>query len=172
MISLCHADRNPIISIKPPFLWWFCSLFSSGGGVPSTFLSFRLFLVTAEHITMSIQLLLPLYSGFHALLRGVVLLSFLKQYTSKQFLVSLGDGVPSLHCVVVFSLLLLLSLIFKQETCRILNVKFLRSELNELVENLTCLDALEGKIWKINQKVVTDEKSWKTWKSNQKICDE
>ena len=101
-----------------------------------------------------------------------MLLSFLKQYTSKQFLVSLGDGVPSLHWVVVFSLLLLLSLIFKQETCRILNIKFLRSELNELVENLTCLDALEGKIWKIYQKVVTDEKSWKTWKSNQKICDE
>ena len=44
-----------------------------------------------------------------------------------------------------------------------------RSELNELVENLTCLDAFEGKIWKINQKVATDEKSWKTWKSNQKI---
>ena len=34
-----------------------------------------------------------------------------------------------------------------------------RSELNELVENLTCLDALEGKIWKSNQKAVTDEKS-------------
>ena len=44
-----------------------------------------------------------------------------------------------------------------------------RSELNELVENLTCLNALEGEIWKSNQKVVTDEKSWKTWKSNQKI---
>ena len=54
-----------------------------------------------------------------------------------------------------------------------------RSELNELVENLTCLDALEGKIWKSNQKVVTDEKinpkilmdekSWKTCKSNQMI---
>ena len=53
-----------------------------------------------------------------------------------------------------------------------------RSELNELVENLTCLNAFEGKIWKSNQKVVTDEKmnpkiltdekSWKTWKSNQK----
>ena len=26
-----------------------------------------------------------------------------------------------------------------------------------------------GKIWKSDQKVVTDEKSWKTWKSNQKI---
>ena len=44
-----------------------------------------------------------------------------------------------------------------------------RSELNELVENLTCLNALEGKFWKINPKIVTDEKSWKTWKSNQKI---
>ena len=42
-----------------------------------------------------------------------------------------------------------------------------RSELNELVENLVCLNALEGKIWKNNHKVETDEKSWKTWKSNQ-----
>ena len=33
-----------------------------------------------------------------------------------------------------------------------------RSELNELVENLTCLNALEGKFWKSNQKVVMDEK--------------
>ena len=32
-----------------------------------------------------------------------------------------------------------------------------RSELNELVENLTCLDAFEGKIWKSNQKVVMNE---------------
>ena len=46
-----------------------------------------------------------------------------------------------------------------------------RSELNELFENLTCLHALEGEIWKSNQNVVTDEKSWKTWKSNQKIVD-
>ena len=30
--------------------------------------------------------------------------------------------------------------------------------LNELVEILTCLNALEGKIWKSDQKVVTDEK--------------
>ena len=54
-----------------------------------------------------------------------------------------------------------------------------RSDLNELVENLTCLNALEGKFWKSNQKVVTDEKinpkilmgekSWKTCKSNQNI---
>ena len=54
-----------------------------------------------------------------------------------------------------------------------------RSALNELVENLTCLNALEGTIWKSNEKVVMDEeinpkilmddKSWKTSKSNQKI---
>ena len=50
-----------------------------------------------------------------------------------------------------------------------------RSELNELVEKLTCLNALEGEIWKSNQKVVTDGKinpkilmDEKTWKSNQK----
>ena len=30
------------------------------------------------------------------------------------------------------------------------------------VENLTCLNALEEKIWRSNQKVVTDEKSLKT----------
>ena len=44
-----------------------------------------------------------------------------------------------------------------------------RSELNELVENWTCLNALERKIWKINPKILMDEKSWKTWKSNQEI---
>ena len=33
-----------------------------------------------------------------------------------------------------------------------------RCELNELVENLTCLNALEGKFWKSDQKIVTDEK--------------
>ena len=33
-----------------------------------------------------------------------------------------------------------------------------RSESNELVENLTCLNALEGVIWKSDQKVVMDEK--------------
>ena len=33
-----------------------------------------------------------------------------------------------------------------------------RSELNELVENLTCLNAPEVKFWKSNQKVVTDGK--------------
>ena len=46
-----------------------------------------------------------------------------------------------------------------------------RSELSELVENLTCLNALEGKNWKnhqefltdekINPKILMDEKSWK-----------
>ena len=35
---------------------------------------------------------------------------------------------------------------------------FKRSESNELVENLTCLDALEGKIWKSDQNVVMDDK--------------
>ena len=55
-----------------------------------------------------------------------------------------------------------------------------RSELDELVGNLTCLNALEGIIWKSNQKVVTDEKinreilmdekSWKTWENIQKIA--
>ena len=39
-----------------------------------------------------------------------------------------------------------------------------RSELNELVEHLTCLDALEEKIWKSDQKVVTDEKVGKLGK--------
>ena len=34
---------------------------------------------------------------------------------------------------------------------------FNRSELIELVENLTCLNALERKIWKSNQKVVMNE---------------
>ena len=29
---------------------------------------------------------------------------------------------------------------------------------------------LRWKIWKSNQRVVTDEKSWKIWKSNQKIA--
>ena len=43
-----------------------------------------------------------------------------------------------------------------------------RSASNDLVEILTCLNALEGEIWKSDQKVAMDEKSWKTWKSNQK----
>ena len=33
-----------------------------------------------------------------------------------------------------------------------------RIELNELVENLTCLNALEGKFWKSNQKEGRDER--------------
>ena len=37
-----------------------------------------------------------------------------------------------------------------------------KSELNELVENMTCLNALAGEMWKIHPKIVTDEKSWKT----------
>ena len=44
-----------------------------------------------------------------------------------------------------------------------------RSELNELVEDWTCLTALTRNIWKSNQKVVTDEKRRKILKSNQKI---
>ena len=44
-----------------------------------------------------------------------------------------------------------------------------RSELDELAEHLTCLNALKGKFGKSNQKVVTDEKSRKTWNSNQNI---
>ena len=44
-----------------------------------------------------------------------------------------------------------------------------RSELNELVENWTCLNALEREMWEINPKILMDEKSWKTWKSNQMI---
>ena len=33
-----------------------------------------------------------------------------------------------------------------------------RNEENELVENMTCLNALEGQIWKSDQKIVMDEK--------------
>ena len=44
-----------------------------------------------------------------------------------------------------------------------------RSEVNELVENWTRLNALERKIWKMNPKILMDEKSWTSWKSNQKI---
>ena len=32
-----------------------------------------------------------------------------------------------------------------------------RSELSEMVENLTCLNVLEGKIWKSDQKIVMAE---------------
>ena len=45
-----------------------------------------------------------------------------------------------------------------------------RSESNDLVGNMTCLNALAGETWKINPKIVTDEKSWKTWKRNWKIA--
>ena len=44
-----------------------------------------------------------------------------------------------------------------------------RSELNELVENMMCLNALAVRIWKSNQKIVTVEKSQNFWKSNQKV---
>ena len=54
-----------------------------------------------------------------------------------------------------------------------------RSELNEVVENLTCLNAFEVKIWKsdekvvmddkFNQKIVMNENSWKNFVMNAKI---
>ena len=44
-----------------------------------------------------------------------------------------------------------------------------RSELDVLVENWTCLNALDRKFWTINPKILMGEKSWNTWKSNQKI---
>ena len=45
------------------------------------------------------------------------------------------------------------------EWCRGENAGDLKkSELNVLVENLTCLDDLEGKFWKSDQKVVMDDK--------------
>ena len=43
---------------------------------------------------------------------------------------------------------------FRREDSR----DFGRSELNELVGNLTCPDACEGKVWKSVWKIVTDEK--------------
>ena len=43
-----------------------------------------------------------------------------------------------------------------------------RSELNEWIENWTCLNALERKICKINPKLLMDDKSWKTWKVTKK----
>ena len=43
-----------------------------------------------------------------------------------------------------------------------------RSELDELVESWTCLNAFEGKMWKINLKIPMDEKCRQTWKRNQK----
>ena len=44
-----------------------------------------------------------------------------------------------------------------------------RSKSNELVENWTCLNALERKIWKTNPKILMDEKCWTTWTCNLKI---
>ena len=44
-----------------------------------------------------------------------------------------------------------------------------RSESGELVVIGICLNAFERKIWKINPKILMDEKSWKTWESNQNI---
>ena len=44
-----------------------------------------------------------------------------------------------------------------------------RSELNELVENLTCLNALEGKFWKSDQKIVMDGKFVKNFVMDAKI---
>ena len=42
--------------------------------------------------------------------------------------------------------------------------------MNELVENITRLNALAGENWKSNPKIVTDEKSWKLWKNDKKIA--
>ena len=44
-----------------------------------------------------------------------------------------------------------------------------RSELNDSVENMTCLIALEGKIWKSDQKIVMSEKFVKNSMMNEKI---
>ena len=43
------------------------------------------------------------------------------------------------------------------------------SELDELVDNWTCLNDVERKIWKFNSMILMEEKSWKTWKRNQKV---
>ena len=43
-------------------------------------------------------------------------------------------------------------------------IREISREVNyELVETWTCLNALERKIWKINPKILMDEKSWKAW---------
>ena len=42
-----------------------------------------------------------------------------------------------------------------------------RSESNELFENCICLNALAGEIWKLNPKILLDEK---IWKNDQKIA--
>ena len=47
-----------------------------------------------------------------------------------------------------------------------------RSELNELVGSLTCLNAFEVKIWKSTQKVVTDEKKLENLEKNAEHRDE
>ena len=39
----------------------------------------------------------------------------------------------------------------------------------ELVEKWTSLNVLERKICKLNPKILTEEKSWRTWNSNQNI---
>ena len=44
-----------------------------------------------------------------------------------------------------------------------------RSDLHESVENMTCLNALEGEFLKSNPTIVTDEKGKKIWKIDQKI---
>ena len=41
--------------------------------------------------------------------------------------------------------------------------------MNDLVENMTCLNALEGKIWKSDQKIVMSEKFVKNSMMNEKI---
>ena len=46
---------------------------------------------------------------------------------------------------------------FREEDARDLR----RSDLNKTVEGMSCLNALEGKIWKNNPKILMDEESWK-----------
>ena len=43
-----------------------------------------------------------------------------------------------------------------------------RSELDELVENRICLNALKREIWKTHSKIRMGEKIWKTWKSTRR----
>ena len=57
-----------------------------------------------------------------------------------------------------------------------------RNALNEMVENLTCLNALDGKIWRSDQKIEMDEKiipkrivgklGKATWKIRDELRDE
>ena len=44
-----------------------------------------------------------------------------------------------------------------------------RSELNELVGNLTCLNALKGENWKSNQKIVMNEELFQNGVTNEKL---